>query len=198
MKQNKFLDSCLNFQFFLAHNRIGFNCGATIITTNHVLTAAHCVSSASLPATWSLKKVRLGEFNLDTDSDCEEINSIYYCGFPPVDIDIEKIFIHDQYHYVPQGNPHDIALIKLVETIKFNEFIKPICLALNDEVNTNYGTPTVAGYGRTETDEMSRVLKKAEVEIVNNRVCAAKYVAQRRTIVDTQLCASGTSTSDSW
>jgi hypothetical protein len=144
-----------------------------------------------------VSKVRVGEFDLETESDCEEINSVYYCSFPPTDIEIERTFVHDQYSYYQPGNPHDVAIIKLKRTIEFNEFVKPICLPLNREINTAYGTPTVAGFGRTEDSDLSTRLKKAEVDIVENRVCAVQYQGQSRTIHSSQICAARTDT-DAW
>jgi secreted trypsin-like serine protease len=176
---------------------VGYNCGASIITTNHVITAAHCTDPSSIPPTWRMVKVRVGELDLETGSDCEEISSVYYCGFPAIDIEIERTFIHEQYSSYQSGSPNDIAIIKLKQAIEFNEFVKPICLPLANEINISYGSLTVAGFGKTEESELSSRLMKAEVDIVDNRSCATKYLSQSRTIHSSQICAARTGM-DAW
>lgn len=57
--------------------------------------------------------VRLGEWDEQTERDCQN----NYCADKPVDIDIEKVFIHEDYDKIMMSS--DIALIKLKQPVKF-------------------------------------------------------------------------------
>lgn len=168
-----------------------------MITSKHVITAAHCSDANAIPKSWKLDMVRLGELDLTTNVDCEEINSVYTCGYPPLDVKIERVIIHEQYSAQHQASPSDIGILKLSETVTFTEFIKPICLPFDKSINVLYGTPTVAGFGRTESTDSSQRMLKTEVDIVDHNNCVNKYQSQGRTIFDSQICAMRPN-SDAW
>lgn len=76
-----------------------------------------------------LTKVRLGEWDLTTDEDCDHsfLNEVV-CADPHVDVNIEKSIPHNDYN--PKEKTNDIALLRLEKKVVFNDFIKPICLPL--------------------------------------------------------------------
>lgn len=157
-----------------------------------LILAAHCVIKEILPKSWSLKKVRLGEWDRTTDPDCQEIDYVYTCAFKYVESDIAYIHTHEDYDFSSPNKLHDIAMLRLTSTITFSEFVRPICLpsaALSDEQVTVHGTATVIGFGMTEAKNSSERLMKAELDIVNHRECERKYRLQGRQIVDSQICA---------
>lgn len=167
-----------------------------------ILQAAHCVAKESLPKSWDVKKVRLGEWDLTTNPDCQEIDGTYYCAYDTIDVDIAAIYKHEKYDVVDPEKSHDIALIKLKSPVAFSQFVRPICSPINSESSlktyiTEYGTATVIGFGKTETGRISERLRKADVDIVANRECKKKYRSQGRTILDTQICAARHQT-DTW
>lgn len=59
-------------------------------------------------------KVRLGEYNLSKDKDCED----NVCANTVQEIDVEEEVCHLQYNHTLQEN--DICLIRLAEPIQFN------------------------------------------------------------------------------
>ncbi|XP_070502813.1 CLIP domain-containing serine protease HP8-like [Chironomus tepperi] len=171
-------------------SRIGYYCGGSLITSMHVLTAAHCTSLSIIPPNWNLSKVRLGETDLTLETDCEWSFNAPYCSYKPIDVDIEKIFSHELYNS-QQGSQNDIALIKLKEKVQFNAFVKPICLPVDNKINTDYGSGIIAGFGKTETRNLSDVLLKTEIDIVDLEDCIATYSAFNRHVGDSQICAVG-------
>lgn len=89
----------------------------------------HCVKGETLENAVTLKYVRLGEFDITNDTDCiQELNGQLDCMDPPVDYAIEKIIPHPLYNPKNPSKHHDIAILKLNETVKYSDFIQPICL----------------------------------------------------------------------
>lgn len=65
--------------------------------------------------------VRLGEYNLSTDIDCQTLtNSNRICNYEgPVDRHIKKAIIHDNYRNLNEHSSDDIALIRLSSPVKY-------------------------------------------------------------------------------
>lgn len=98
--------------------------------------------------------VRLGEWNIDTDVDCQ-FNA--YCSDPIRDIPIAEVIPHDSYRQSFQQPNNDIALIRLARPVRFTTWISPICIpAAKDLRHKNFeGSKfTVAGWGKTENGEL--------------------------------------------
>lgn len=76
-----------------------------------------------------MKYARLGEFDISNDTDCiQELNGQLDCADIPIDYAIEKIIPHPLYNPKNPSKHHDLAILKLKETVKFSDFIQPICL----------------------------------------------------------------------
>lgn len=154
--------------------------------------ASHCSIKEALPKSWTLAKVRLGEWDRATNPDCQEIDSIYYCAYDSIDVRIEAIYPHELYDLSSPNKLNDIAVLRLESAVAFNEFVRPICLPIDKSAgryNTEYGTLTVTGFGKTESRNSSERMLKAEIDIVNHLSCKRNYRIQGRDIHETQICA---------
>lgn len=171
------------------NGNLGFHCGGSLINSRYVLTAGHCINA--IPRGWTVIGVRLGEYDLTNDvADC--VDDV--CADAPVDMDIERITVHEDYNPNVKSQWNDIALIRFSREVSFSPYIKPICLPVDESVRTrnNVGTKAVAaGWGRTETASSSNVKLKVELDISDPFKCSLVYKPSGVTLRDTQLCAGG-------
>ncbi|KAH8275666.1 hypothetical protein KR026_012222 [Drosophila bipectinata] len=175
--------------------RARFKCGGTLITsskfyktlilchfilffclTEFVLTAAHCIKN-------TLVSVRLGEHDLSKDEDCFDDEPV--CLDKPLDVPVDKIFVHEGYERFTAVN--DIALIRLKYPVQFTDWIRPICLPITKDLQFESQTNIsmeVVGWGLTEEEKLSDVPKKAFVNRLNLAECNIFNP------MSTKLCAS--------
>ncbi|XP_045586129.1 venom peptide isomerase heavy chain isoform X2 [Procambarus clarkii] len=135
-------------------------CGATPISDRFLLTAAHCVFNPDFP----VRTVRLGE--LDFSSDTEENSK-------PVDYEVEQIIVHPDFDPNTRVRYNDIALLRTVQKIEFNEFVFPYCLSR--ERPKPKTLVTGAGFGLVNATHQSPILQEAELQLVDTTECENIY-----------------------
>lgn len=159
--------------------------------------AAHCVHPQIIQRN-RLIGVRLGEWNIQTNPDCDDsLVNEKICNKPFVDVAVEDIIIHEMYLPLTFNQHNDIALIRMNERVIFDEFIKPICLPSETSKSLSGQTVIVTGFGKTETSLSSSVKLKVALKIVDNDECNQKFKTQGRRLNEMQICAGGEKNIDS-
>lgn len=87
----------------------------------------------------------------------------------------KSIFIHDQWNSSSHKFKNDVALIKLNETVTFNQYIQPACLPTTDILHIDNGT--VVGWGiYDDSGRVSDYPKEIKVPILDAFDCISKNV----------------------
>ncbi|XP_059081748.1 transmembrane protease serine 9-like [Tigriopus californicus] len=137
-------------------------CGGTLISNQHVLTAAHCIQNTA-PADIG---VILAEHDISTSSD-EAITK-----------SVSEIIPHPNYNTKTVNN--DFAILKLARPVDLNQSNKLVQKACLPQANSQVEvgtTATISGWGTLEYGVSSRPrkLQKATVDIENQADCVSIY-----------------------
>uniref|UniRef100_A0A8C4JB34 Transmembrane serine protease 12 n=1 Tax=Dromaius novaehollandiae TaxID=8790 RepID=A0A8C4JB34_DRONO len=132
-------------------------CGGALVNENSVLSAAHCAT--------------LRNFNISSILSCLTEPTVWHCKR-----NIRNITVHPEFKKETFEN--DIALFKLDSSVRYNDYIQPICLPsaylylyIDNETDC-----FISGWGRVAEKGKSllaSVLKEAKVEIIPSDVCNA-------------------------
>ncbi|KAF5922643.1 hypothetical protein HPG69_009934 [Diceros bicornis minor] len=160
------------WQVILLDSKKKLACGAVLIHTSWVLTAAHCMEDS--------KKlfVRLGEYDLRRREKWE------------VDLDIKEVLVHPNYSKSTSDN--DIALLRLAQPATLSQTIVPICLpdsGLSERQLTQVGQETVVtGWGYRSEIKRNRtfVLNFIKVPVVPHSECVR---TMHNVVSENMLCA---------
>ncbi|XP_036428468.1 neurotrypsin [Colossoma macropomum] len=156
-------------------------CGATLINSCWLLTAAHCFKRFGTDA--SRYVVKLGDYDTEEQDDFERV------------LTPERVEVHRKYS--SESWEHDVALIRLKgaegKCVSFNPHTNAACLpAPGSKWGKRPASCVITGWGMSDT-EHPRMLLQAWVPLLPSWQCKKRY--GERFISHSMLCA-GSMTSD--
>ncbi|CAL8085807.1 unnamed protein product [Orchesella dallaii] len=151
----------------------GSHCGASLISSRYLVTAAHCLIPM-IHVGLRHFKVKLGYTDLRQNaSDGDRL-----------DIAIESVTIHPRFE---QSYPYhnDIGMIKLAYPLscKYHKRIRPVCLpststSSSDDNENSFvdETAITVGFGRTSINgNQSLILQQIKIKIISNKECESQF-----------------------
>ncbi|KAK7883029.1 hypothetical protein WMY93_029203 [Mugilogobius chulae] len=161
------------WQVSLQVKKYGHLCGASIISSRWLVTAAHCVQDNSKdrfskPETW---EAYLGLHEQGKDNGVKR--------------NLKQIIPHPYYNDYTYDN--DIALMELQSPVTFTDYIKPICLPSPQHVFPAAGFVWISGWGATREGGLAtKTLQKAKVRLINQDTCNTLMKGQ---LTSRMMCA---------
>ncbi|KAG5669223.1 hypothetical protein PVAND_017115 [Polypedilum vanderplanki] len=152
-------------------------CGVSLLSSKHVVTAAHCIELPNEPHRYT---VMLGRHNI---ADPRETN--YQSR------QITRLAIHPEYKNRQQRADADIAILKLKQAVQFNDFVQTVCLPQNS-IDYNNIKGVVVGYGKSESYlEHTTIPRKISVNAANLVTCLYSDPAYVQIASKRNFCAAG-------
>ncbi|NXR49087.1 ENTK Enteropeptidase, partial [Hippolais icterina] len=148
-------------------------CGASLVSNEWLVTAAHCVYGRQLkPSRWQ------AVLGLYRQSDPAQ---------PPTVLrNIDRIIINP--HYMKQTKDSDIALMHLQHKVQYTDYIQPICLPEKNQQFLPGINCSIAGWGNIKNEgPTSDILQEAEVPLLSNEKC--QQWMPKYNITENMLCA---------
>uniref|UniRef100_A0A8C3GVE0 Transmembrane serine protease 15 n=1 Tax=Corvus moneduloides TaxID=1196302 RepID=A0A8C3GVE0_CORMO len=148
-------------------------CGASLVSDEWLVTAAHCVYGRQLkPSRWQ------AVLGLYIQSDLAQPSTVVR--------NIDRIIMNP--HYMKQTKDSDIALLHLQHKVQYTDYIQPICLPERNQQFLPGINCSIAGWGDIRNEgPPSNILQEAEVPLISNEKC--QQWLPKYNITENMLCA---------
>ncbi|XP_039220622.1 transmembrane protease serine 11E-like isoform X1 [Crotalus tigris] len=133
-------------------------CGATLISNNWLVTAAHCFRGVRDVRSW-------------TSSFGARLRP------PTMRRNLRQIIVHDHYANNVMNHEFDIAVVQISPPVEFTTAVHRVCLPETSYIFPENTTCAVTGFGALRDDGPSvGELRQTEVKIIGNEICNRREV----------------------
>jgi len=147
-------------------------CGGSLISSNTIVTAAHCATSPSQ------FKVVVGDHDVTRGDGEQRVSVASWTSHP---------------NYNSNNQDHDIAIIQLSQPVQFSDSVAPVCLPPSSSTSYDGATATATGWGTLSSGgSQPSILQEVDLTVLTKAQCiqpAAVYSSNQ--ISNSMVCASG-------